>query len=561
MENLHLSFNNVVNAGLYNGIQIDESLNLSHLFYADDVIFVGKWNSSNLSTIVNVLKWFYLASGLKINLNKSKLMGIGISHDVVASAAKSIGCSILHTPFNYLGVKVGGIMSRLSSWDDVIAKLSARLSKWKLKSLSIGGRLTLIKSVLSSLPLYYMSSFKVPKGVLSKMESIRRNFFNGVENAEKKMSLIGWNKILASKKNGGLGVSSFFAYNRALLFKWIWRFLANGASLWSRFISAIYGIRGALDNSSSYSRRSPWLDIVNEVRKLASKGIDLLSLVKKKVGNGEATSFWNDVWLGDFPLKQTYPRLYFLELDKHVSVASKLRANSLISSFRRSPRSGIEEEQLLLLISNTSSVILPNISDRWSWLLDPSGDFSVKSTREFIDDSMLPKTDVPTRWVKSIPIKINIFAWRVSLDKLPTRLNLSLRGLDIPSIICPLCSIAVESTSHLLFSCQLARQLMIKVVHWWELEYQDFHSYEDWLLWFKNLRVSKRLKDVFEGVCYISWWVIWKFRNQVLFGINFPRLDLLFDDIVRLSFHWCSSRCSSNFDWNTWMKNPSSIIL
>ncbi|GJY47763.1 RNA-directed DNA polymerase, eukaryota [Tanacetum coccineum] len=260
MKSLHLSFNNVVNAGLYNGIQIDESLNLSHLFYVDDVILVGKWNSSNLSTIVNVLKWFYLASGLKINLNKSKLMGIGISHDVVASAAKSIGCSILHTPFNYIGVKVGGIMSRLNSWDDVVAKLSAILSKWKLKSLSISGRLTLIKFVLSSSPLYYMSSFKVPKGVLSKMESIRRNFFNGVENAKKKMSLIGWNKILAFKKN-----------------------------------RAIYGIRGALDNSSSHSRRSPWLDIFNKVRKLASKGIDLLSLVKKKVGNGEATSFWNDV--------------------------------------------------------------------------------------------------------------------------------------------------------------------------------------------------------------------------------------------------------------------------
>ncbi|GJR45863.1 hypothetical protein Tco_1293308 [Tanacetum coccineum] len=105
----------------------------------------------------------------------------------------------------------------------------------------------------------------------------------------------------------------------------------------TKAIAAIYGICGALDNSSSYSRRSPWLDIFIEVRKLASKGIDLLSLVKKKVGNGEATSFWNDVWLGDFPLKQTYLRLYFLELDKHVSVASKLRANSLISSFRQSP--------------------------------------------------------------------------------------------------------------------------------------------------------------------------------------------------------------------------------
>ncbi|GKC24644.1 hypothetical protein Tco_1026794 [Tanacetum coccineum] len=103
-----------------------------------------------------------------------------------------------------------------------------------------------------------------------------------------------------------------------------------------------------------------------------------------------------------------------------------LRANSLISSIWWSPRSGIKEEKLLLLIPNTSSVILPNISDRWSWLLVLSGDFSVKSTREFIDDSMLPKTDVPTRWVKYIPIKINIFAWRVSLDKLPTRLNISL---------------------------------------------------------------------------------------------------------------------------------------
>ncbi|GJR37353.1 cellulose synthase-like protein G3 [Tanacetum coccineum] len=77
MESLHV--------GLYNGIHIDDSLSLSHLFYADDVIFIGKWNLSNLSTIVNVLKWFYLASGLKINLYKSKLMGIGIPHDVVAS--------------------------------------------------------------------------------------------------------------------------------------------------------------------------------------------------------------------------------------------------------------------------------------------------------------------------------------------------------------------------------------------------------------------------------------------------------------------------------------------
>ncbi|GJX55522.1 RNA-directed DNA polymerase, eukaryota [Tanacetum coccineum] len=419
MESLHISFNNMVNAGLYKGIRIDDSLCLSHLFYADDVVFIGKWDLSNLSMIVNVLKWFFLASGLKINLHKSKLFGIGISHDIVASAARSIGCSTLSMPFNYLGVKVGGSMSRLNSWDDVLAKLTSRLSKWKLKTLSIGGRLMLTKSVLSSLPLYYMSSFKVPKGVLKKMESTRRNFFNGVENSDKKISLVSWKKVLASKKNGGLGVASFFALNRALLFKWIWR-------------------------------RSPWIDIVREFTGLANKGIDLLSLVKK-------------------------------------SVATKLRDSSLIASFRRMPRGGIEEEQLKLLFANISSVMLSNVSDRWIWRLDSSGYFLVKSARGFIDDIFLPKVEVPTRWVKTIPIKVNIFAWRVCLDKLPTRLNLSLCGLDIPSILCPLCSITVESTPHLLFSCHLARQLWRKVARWWELEIHDFLLYDDWILWLNNL--------------------------------------------------------------------------
>ena len=95
-------------------------------------------------------------------------------------------------------------MSRYNSWDEVLAKVSSRLSKWKLKTLSISGRFTLIKSVLSPLPLYQMSIYKVPMGVLTKLESIRRNFFNGIENFDKGLSMISWKKILASKKMEGL---------------------------------------------------------------------------------------------------------------------------------------------------------------------------------------------------------------------------------------------------------------------------------------------------------------------------------------------------------------------
>ncbi|GJQ92237.1 RNA-directed DNA polymerase, eukaryota [Tanacetum coccineum] len=114
--------------------------------------------------------------------------------------------------------------------------------------------------------------------------------------------------------------------------------------------------------------------------------------------------------------------------------------SSLNFSFRRLPRGGAEDMQYQDLYSYTSEVLLPNMSDRWAWSLSASGDFSVSSTRSYIDAVSLPKSDVPTRWVKLVPIKVNIIAWKINLDGLPTRLNLSSRGVDIPSILCPVCN-------------------------------------------------------------------------------------------------------------------------
>ena len=157
-------------------ITLDPSLQLSHLFYADDAVFMKQWNDSNIETILHVLNCFHHASGLRINMNKSKLMGISVSSDKVEQAARKIGCAILYAPFSYLGSKVGCLMSRVQSWNEIVNKLTSRLSKWKMKTLSIGGRLTLLKSILGSMPIYHMSLFNVPSKVLQKMESIRCHF-------------------------------------------------------------------------------------------------------------------------------------------------------------------------------------------------------------------------------------------------------------------------------------------------------------------------------------------------------------------------------------------------
>ncbi|GJX76731.1 hypothetical protein Tco_0323542 [Tanacetum coccineum] len=156
------------------------------------------------------------------------------------------------------------------------------------------------------------------------------------------------------------------------------------------------------------------------LRLLKDKGIDFLQFIRKKIGNGVNTSFWADSWIGSIPFKRKFPRLYALEESKSISVADKLRLSSLYLSFRRPPRGGIEQESFNLLCQSVRGLVLSNIEDRWSWSLEGSGLFSVKSSRAYIDDLLLPKADAATRWIRILPIKINVFAWKVCLDALPT---------------------------------------------------------------------------------------------------------------------------------------------
>ncbi|GJR64380.1 hypothetical protein Tco_0010445 [Tanacetum coccineum] len=102
----------------------------------------------------------------------------------------SIGCLTLSLPFQYLGVNIGSHMSRIKSWDIVHNKVQGRLSKWKSKVLSVGGRLTLLKSVLGATPIYYMSMYKAPMYVINKLEAIRSHFFNGGDPNIRKMTFV-----------------------------------------------------------------------------------------------------------------------------------------------------------------------------------------------------------------------------------------------------------------------------------------------------------------------------------------------------------------------------------
>nr|GEW85820.1 hypothetical protein [Tanacetum cinerariifolium] len=94
---------------------LDSSTVISHLFYADDAIFIGDWSQNNLKGILYSLHCFSLLSGLSINVKKSQLLGVGIPPSKVNEAATLLGCSVMKAPFKYLGVYVG--IERYASWD------------------------------------------------------------------------------------------------------------------------------------------------------------------------------------------------------------------------------------------------------------------------------------------------------------------------------------------------------------------------------------------------------------------------------------------------------------
>ncbi|GJU54845.1 RNA-directed DNA polymerase, eukaryota, reverse transcriptase zinc-binding domain protein [Tanacetum coccineum] len=179
-------------------------------------------------------------------------------------------------------------------------------------------------------------------------------FFNGVEYNGKKQIWVKWNKVLASKDNGGLGVSSFLALNRALLFKWVWHFRTQQSSLWSKVIKGIHGKDGKMGRQVKNMQPSVW-DIVRE------------------------------------------------ETDKYVIVANKMSHGDMSFSFRRVPRGGLEEFQFMQLLKNMEDVSLIDMKDMWSWSLEGSGEFSVASVRKMLDDRNLPVVSSKTRWINVVP--------------------------------------------------------------------------------------------------------------------------------------------------------------
>ncbi|GJV74764.1 RNA-directed DNA polymerase, eukaryota [Tanacetum coccineum] len=272
-----------------------------------------------------------------------------------------------------------------------------------------------------------------------------------------------------------------------------------------------------------------WEEMSGPINTMHEKGFIPRSFLQKCVNNGASTKFWYETWLGNSPLQHQYPRLFRLALNKEC-LLRECWNNDWCLNWTRPISSG-----------------------------KPS--FTVKTTREHIDQCYLLNDGLLTRWNRFLPRKINIFIWRALRDRLPTRWNLSRKGIDVDSLNYPTCDFGIETINHSMWFCSLATVVWHRVFVWLDISSPSTSNLQDIYIWLDDLHISSARKTVLETICGGVLWSLWNFRNELIFGTSPPKRCNLIDKIVDYSYRWYSTRNKlPSITWNNnWLRNPLEV--
>jgi len=243
MEGLDNMHNIAKITGRIQGFEVSKvagnSVDYTHLQYADDTLFFCGAEEEQLLIIRLILVYFEAISGLHINWNKSHLYPINVVPEM-DHLSQIMGGAIGTLPSIYLGMPLGAEYRSIDIWNPILEKCEKKLTRWRSQYLSLGGRLTLINSVLDALPTYMLSIFHIPQSVVQRLDKIRRNFLWQGNKERKGFHLVKWKNIIRSKEQGRLGIKNLKYQSKALKVKWLWRYHQEDQALWYRVIKSKY---------------------------------------------------------------------------------------------------------------------------------------------------------------------------------------------------------------------------------------------------------------------------------------------------------------------------------
>ncbi|RVW39723.1 LINE-1 reverse transcriptase-like [Vitis vinifera] len=380
-----------------------EGVQITHLLFADDTLVFCEAKEDQLTHLCWLLMWFEALSGLKVNMEKSELIPVGRVENV-GELADEFGYKVGNLPSTYLGMPLGAPFKSSGVWDGIEERFKRRLAMWKRQYISKGGRITLIRSTLSNLSIYFMSIFQIPRAVRIRLEKIQRDFLWGGGALEQKPHL-------------------------ALLGKWAWRFANEKTALWNQVIRRKYG-----------EEKGGWRSC--EIRE--AYGVGLWKAINKvgqfvtpffgyEVGDGKNVRFWKDKWCGTSPLREAFPSLFSIATSKEAWVnevwtAEGDRRGSWTPTFNRPFNDWELEEVGRLLRCLEGKMVRVDEEDRVRWVESKDGVFSVKSlyrVMQPVSSAWFPSKII---WMSYAQPKISFFVWEASWGRVLTLDRLQKRG-------------------------------------------------------------------------------------------------------------------------------------
>nr|KYP50798.1 Putative ribonuclease H protein At1g65750 family [Cajanus cajan] len=352
--------------------------------------------------------------------------------------AMFLNCSITSIPFVYLGIPIGAQYKSLSLWNPIKDRMKSKLSSWKRRHHSFGGRLILLKSVLSSLPLFYLSFFKISKAVSLSITKIQSAFLWGGGMEQRKIHWVRWSTVCKPKESGGLGVRDLEIFNISLLGKWKWRMVNEPNALWVKVLEARYGE------------------------------------VKKREWFQEG----KQPWCERTALKDTYQRLFSVSEQKNELIADMGNWVGGYWTWNFRWRRNLfewEEDSLRIMLSSINNIIMQQQQqDKWRWILHPSSSYTVSSTYLHLSQEGQAEeaTFFRTFWTSLAPLKTSCLGWGILNNGIATKTNLEKRGiihLDQQKR-CVLCNKQTESTNHLFFTCSASYLLWQICYNWFGIQ-------------------------------------------------------------------------------------------
>jgi hypothetical protein len=230
-----------VDAKNIGGILVARGIRITHLLFVDDVVLFGIGSKSEWETYKKVLDLFCKATGMAFSIQKSVFLEAGWEVEQLDWLKELLPFEVrsVDEGFKYLGFHIKPNCYSRADWVWLEKKFEKRIVHWTHRWLFLGGRVTLVKAVLESISVYWLSLAKIPKSVLNRIRQRMFSFLWTGKKDKEGMHLVSWKRLSKPKKNGGWGIKNIFTFGKALAARSLWRCLMM-PGLWHEVIIKKY---------------------------------------------------------------------------------------------------------------------------------------------------------------------------------------------------------------------------------------------------------------------------------------------------------------------------------